>query len=267
MDSIDAVAWVSWLNTLPPEALWVAQLLVCFGGILLFLRLFGPAGLCVYMLLAVIGANIEVLKVVDFAVMPDPVAMGTVLFASSYLCTDVLTEYYGRHWAHRAVWIGFFGLLFFVVFMLLAMGYQPLTEEVAVATGNEWALGTQEHLVAVFTPTPIFFIAGMAAYLVSQFHDVWMFRLIRKLTGGRWLFLRNNVSTIVSGLIDNAVFSLLAWIVLRDQPLPLDTVIWTYIVGTWLMRIVIALLDTPFIYLARRCLPPADRLAPAPVDV
>ena len=264
MDSIDAAGWVAWLNGLPPEVVWVVQLLVCFGGILLFLRLFGPAGLCVYMLLAIVGANVEVLKVVDFAVMPDPVAMGTVLFASSYLCTDILTEYYGRHWAHRAVWLGFFGLLFFVVFMLLAMGYSPLTEEVAVATGNEWELGMQEHLTAVFTPTPIFFIAGMAAYLVSQFHDVWMFRLVRRLTGGRWLFLRNNVSTIISALIDNAVFSLLAWVVLRNEPLPLDTVIWTYIIGTWLMRIVIALLDTPFIYLARRCLPPADRAPLAP---
>ncbi|MEZ5668393.1 MAG: queuosine precursor transporter [Alphaproteobacteria bacterium] len=261
MDAIDPSHWVAALNALPPEVIWIAQLLACFGGILLFLRLFGPAGLCVFMLLAVIGANIQVLKVVDFAVMPDPVALGTVLFASSYLCTDILAEYYGRHWAHRAVWIGFFGLLFFILFMFFGMGFAPLTPEVAAATGNEWALGMQDHLAAVFTPAPVFFIAGMAAYLTSQFHDVWMYRLIRRLTGGRMLYLRNNVSTILSALIDNTVFSLLAWIVLPAEPLPLDTVIWTYIFGTWVLRVAVALLDTPFIYAARWCLPPADRVA------
>ncbi|MGF1626390.1 MAG: queuosine precursor transporter [Alphaproteobacteria bacterium] len=260
MDAIDAGQWVAALNALPPELIWVAELLVCFGGILLFLRLFGPTGLCVFMLLTVIGANIEVLKVVDFSILPDPVAQGTILFASSYLCTDILNEYYGRHWAHRAVWLGFFGLLAFVVLMLLGLGFTPLTPEVAAATGNDWALGMQEHLLAVFTPAPIFFVAGMAAYLVSQFHDVWLYRLIRRLTGGRFLFLRNNVSTIISALIDTIVFSVLAWIVLPREALPLDTVIWTYIVGTWVLRVAVAMLDTPFIYLARRCLPPADRV-------
>lgn len=259
MNAIDPAQWIVALNALPPELIWIAQLLACFGGILLFLRLFGPAGLCVFMALAVIGANIEVLKVVDFALLPEPVALGTVLFASSYLCTDILTEYYGRHWAHRAVWLGFFGLLVFIIFMFLGMGFTPLSPEVAAETGTDWALGMQEHLAAVFTPTPIFFVAGMAAYLISQFSDVWIYRLVRRLTAGRALWLRNNASTILSALLDNAIFSLLAWIVLNPDPLPLSTVIWTYIIGTWVLRVAVAVLDTPFIYLARRCLPPADR--------
>ena len=267
MDAIDPARWIAALNALPPEAIWIAQLVACFGGILFFLRLFGPTGLCIFMVLAVIGANIQVLKVVDFALLPDPVALGTVLFASSYLCTDILAEYYGRHWAHRAVWIGFFGLLTFILFMYLGMGFAPLTPDVASATGNDWALGTQGNLVAIFNQTPIFFIAGMAAYLTSQFHDVWMYRLIRRLTNGRKLYLRNIVSTVISALIDNTVFSLLAWIVLPPEPLPLDTVIWTYIIGTWILRVAVALLDTPFIYLARRCLPPADRGAVAAADL
>jgi queuosine precursor transporter len=182
-----------------------------------------------------------------------------VPFAATYLCTDLLTEYYGRRWALRAVWLGFFGLLTFIVFMFLAMGYAPLTAEVATATGNEWTLGTQAHLTAIFTPAPIFFISGMAAYLASQLHDVWLYRLVRRLTGGRALYLRNILSTSVSALIDNTIFSLLAWIVLNPDPLPLSTVIWTYILGTWVLRVVLAFIDTPFMYLARWCLPPADR--------
>src|SRR5690554_408186 len=107
MDAIDAGAWVAVLNAWPPEALWLAELVICFGGILLFLRLFGPTGVCAFMVVAVIGANIEVLKVVDSSVLPEPVAQGTILFACTYLCTDILTEYYNRRWAHRAVWLGF----------------------------------------------------------------------------------------------------------------------------------------------------------------
>jgi uncharacterized integral membrane protein (TIGR00697 family) len=259
MDAIDARAWVEALNLLPPELIWVAELVVCFGGILLFLRLFGPAGVCAFVVLAVICANIQLLKVVDSSVLGEPVAQGTIVFASTYLCTDILTEYYGRRWAHRAVWLGFFALLAFTLLMLGTLGYAPLSPDVAEATGNAHALGMQEHLLAVFTPIPIFYIAGMAAYLASQFHDVWLYRLIRRLTNGRWLFLRNNVATMVSALIDNTIFSLLAWVVLPREPLDLDTVIWTYILGTWVLRVVVALLDTPFIYLARRCLPPEDR--------
>ena len=71
---------------------------------------------------------------------------------------------------------------------------------------------------------PIFFAASMIAYLISQFFDVWFFEFISKLTNRRFLWLRNNLSTITSSLIDNFIFSIFAWIIFNPNPLNFSTV-------------------------------------------
>lgn len=244
---------VAWANGLPPEAVWLAMLVACFLIVLGFLRAFGAAGLQAYVVIGIIGANVQVLKPVQFSVFADPVALGTILFASTYLATDVLSEHYGPAQARKAVWMGFAGLLAWVVLMLLTLGFRPLTPEEA-GEGLAWALGVNDAMATLFLPAPIFLIAGMTAYLISQHHDVWLYALMRRLTGNKRLWLRNNVSTWVSALIDNTIFSLLAWIVLPivfgGDPLPFDTVLLTYILGTYGLRVAVALLDTPFVYAA-----------------
>ena len=81
------------LNTLSTELMWFIMLLFCFFSILIFLRIFGYIGIFIYSALAVIAGNIQVLKTVDFFYSPEPVALGTILFASTFLCTDILSEY------------------------------------------------------------------------------------------------------------------------------------------------------------------------------
>ena len=83
-------------NSLSTELMWSIMLLFCFISILIFLRLFGYVGIFIYSSLAVIVGNIQVLKTVDFFYSPEPVALGTILFASTFLCTDILSEYYGK---------------------------------------------------------------------------------------------------------------------------------------------------------------------------
>lgn len=253
MDLLSPTDLIAAMNALPPEAIWVLLLLLCFGAILFAGIVLGEAGLQAYIAVAVIGANMQVLKPVQFEVLPDPVALGTILFASSYLCTDILAELYGRDAARKGVWVGFSAFLFWTILSVLTLGFRPL-DAVSAGPDMAWALPVQDAMALLFTPTPIFFVAGMTAYLISQFHDIWLYRLVGRLTGGRHLWLRNNVSTMVSALIDNTVFSLLAWIVLASDPLPLRTVIVTYIVGTLGLRLVVALLDTPFLYAARALL-------------
>jgi len=206
------------MNSLPPEMIWLLMLIACFGGVLLSDRLFGCAGLYVYIAVAVIGANIQVLKAVQFSFYDNPVALGTILFSSTFLATDLLAEQYGATAAQRGVWLGFVAYLFFVLVMLLTLGYAPLTPEQA-GENMAWALPYQDHLLALFLPQPAFFAAGMIAYLFSQFHDVWLFDKLKTLFSGHHLWLRNNVATILSALIDNTVFSLLAWIVFAANPL------------------------------------------------
>lgn len=247
---------IAWMNGLPPEWIWVGLLAFSFVSILALLRLLGPPGLYVYIGVAVVAANLQVLKAVKFGFFPDPVALGTVLFASTYLCTDILAEYYGPKQARVGVSLGFAAMLLMTVWMMATLGFRPLS---APGPEWEWALENHGHLRALFTPAPALFVAGMTAYLISQYHDVWVYQRIRRLTHGRFVWLRNNVSTMISALIDNTIFGVLAWWVFAAEPMPWRVLIFTYILGTYGLRIVVALLDTPVVYLARFCLPPADR--------
>ena len=126
------------------------------------------------------------------------------------------------------------------ILMIITIGFKP--------SSQDWV---QDSLSNVFTPMTRFFIASMIAYLISQYFDVWFFNYIKKYTSQKYLWLRNNLSTVASSLVDNTVFSIFAWILLNPEPASLYNVIMIYILGTYLLRIIIALLDTPFIYVAK----------------
>ena len=124
--------------------------------------------------------------------------------------------------------------------MIITIGFKPSSED--------WI---QESLTNVFTPMTRFFIASMIAYLISQYFDVWFYNYIKNATNKKYLWFRNNFSTVVSSFIDNTVFSIFAWILLNPDPASMYNVIMIYILGTYLLRVIIALLDTPFIYIAK----------------
>ena len=243
----DFYKFVEILNSISPDYLWLIFLLISFLAVLFFLRLFGEVGLYVYTVIAIVAANIQVLKAVQFSFFHESVALGTVLFASTFLCTDILAEHYGVEKARKNVLIGFFGFLMMTVLMLFTIGFKPLDDG--------WSITIQESLSNIFIPLPTFFIASMIAYLVSQYFDVWFFKIIADLTNKRFLWLRNNLSTMTSSLIDNTIFSVLAWIVLNPNPLTFNEVLFKYIIGTYILRIFIALIDTPFLYLSKYLLP------------
>lgn len=250
---LSLVSVIAALNALPPTVLLAGQMLFCFSAILVMARLFGRAGLYIYLVVAIIAANVEVMKAVQFPFYEHPVAMGTVLFSSTYLATDILTEYFGRQAARRGVYLGFAGYLLFTLMMLITLGFRPLTPEQA-GTEMAWALPVQEQLAALFLPAPALFAAGMGSYIASQLFDVWVYQKIRGVTGQRHLWLRTNASTMISALVDNTVFSVLAWRLLSPRPVDLHTLLFTYILGTYALRLVTSLLDTPFMYLSRRAL-------------
>ena len=241
------------------EVVWFIMLILCFLSILVFLRLFGYVGLYVYSAIAIIAANIQVLKQANFNFFssinekiipfyePSPIALGTILFASTFLCTDILSEYYGKEKARKNVLIGFCSFFLMTILMLVTIGIQPAEDE--------WVSMVQESLAILFTPMTSIFVASMIAYLISQYFDIWFFSYLKTVSSNKLLWLRNNVSTAVSSLIDNTIFSIFAWIILNPNPFPLSDVIMTFILGVYLLRVFIALLDTPFIYLARYFIP------------
>jgi uncharacterized integral membrane protein (TIGR00697 family) len=233
------------LQSAPPELVEVLMLVAAYGGVLVFYRQFGIYGLTAFCVIAIIGANIQVLKVVQYNVFPQPVALGTVLFSSSYLAIDLITENFGTAAARRTIWIGFCCLLFHNAFMLLTLGYAPADTSAA-------GLETESAFKALVGPQPGLLAAGLISFLISQHLDVAIYAKVRSATAGKYLWLRNGAATIGAALVDNIVFSLLAWEVFAVKRVPFDALIFTYILGTFFLRVVIALLDTPFMYLSRR---------------
>ena len=103
-------------------------------------------------------------------------------------------------------------------------------------------------------------VAGLVAYIISQSHDVWAFHVWKRVTRGKWLWLRNNASTIVSQLIDTVIFITLAFYGVVP-----NNILLKLIIGQWMWKAVVAVLDTPFVYLGvyvlRKSLPAAAALA------
>ncbi|WP_024333349.1 queuosine precursor transporter [Desulfotignum balticum] len=216
------------------ELLWLAMLAVNFGFILFSYKIFGRPGLYAWVPLAAIVSNIQVIKLVElFGITA---TLGNIVYASSFLVTDILSEIYGKKQAKKAVFIGLFSLVAMTVLMNLALWFTPAPDDFA-----------QDSLANIFGFMPRIAAASLLAYLVSQMHDVWAYDFWRRrFPGLRRIWLRNNASTMVSQFIDSTVFTVLAfWGVF--PPAVLVQIFWT----TYLLKWVVGVADTPFIYLAR----------------
>lgn len=215
------------------ETLWILFALMDLCMVLVVYRLFGKVGLFGLMVFNLMLCNIQVLKTVQLFGLTT--TLGNILYASVFLATDLLGEFYGKKEARKGVLLGFVTLLMMVAYMQLALKFQPSAEDFA-----------QPHLEALFGFLPRVAFASMAAYLVSQLHDVWAFHAIRERTGEKWLWLRNNASTMVSQLLDSVIFCTIAfWGVFSVN------VFMEILLSTYLIKVVVAALDTPFIYLAK----------------
>jgi uncharacterized integral membrane protein (TIGR00697 family) len=222
------------LAGLPNELLWLILLFVNFLFILAAYRLFGRIGLFVWVAIATILANIQVLKMVDL--LSVGVTLGNITYASSFLVTDILSENYGRKEAKKAVYIGFFSLITTVVIMNVAIAFTPNTFDFI-----------QESLENIFTILPRIALASLIAYGVSQLHDVWAYSYWKKkFPGSGLLWLRNNFSTMISQLIDSLLFTFIAFWGLLSTNEFLQILVSTYVLK-WL----VAAVDTPFLYIAK----------------
>jgi hypothetical protein len=197
-------------------------------------RFFGRAGLLAMIVFSLLICNIQVIKTVQLFGITT--TLGNVLYASVFLTTDILGEFYGKKAAKQGVLLGFSALILVTVYMQIALYFTPATDDFA-----------QPHLQAIFGFMPRIATGSMVAYLVSQWHDVWAFHLLKSWTKGRYLWLRNNGSTLISQALDSLVFCTIAfWGVF-------ETSVWIQIVlSTYLMKSIMGVMDTPFIYLARR---------------
>tara|TARA_Y100001970_G_scaffold294071_1_gene446514 strand:- start:30980 stop:31795 length:816 start_codon:yes stop_codon:yes gene_type:complete len=246
--------FVQIFNSISPEYTWIIFLFFCLSTILIFLKIFGEIGIYIYTSIAIIAANIQILKLVKFSFFIEPIALGTILFSTTFVCTDILVEHYGIKKARKNIYIGFSSFLLMNFFMLFTLGFTPLDFD-TYSQEYLWAIDNHNYLLNIFLPLPIFFAASMISYLISQFFDVWFYNFILRITNKKYLWFRNNLSTIISSLIDNFIFSILAWIIFNPEPLDFFVVLFTYVLGTYILRVFIAIIDTPFLYIARFIVP------------
>lgn len=215
--------------------LWIVQLLVDFSLIMLAFRLWGKYGLYVWWAISVIVANIQVTKNVMLFGMD--ATLGNVLYATSFLATDLLSEFYGPKQSGKAVWVGFFALVSMTVMMQLALFFQPSASDIG-----------QAALSQIFGLMPRIALGSLIAYLCSNTHDIWAFEFWKKRKPGkRTLWIRNNFSTMVSQAIDTVIFTLIAFVGVY----PKDVVI-SIMISTYVLKWVVAVCDTPFMYLGRK---------------
>jgi len=215
----------------------------CWGALLfLFLRT-GVSGTLLYIGLGSVVANIQVLKTATLEVSAEPMVLGTVIFTSLFWAIDLLTEHAGPQIARRALFLSFVAPGLATLWMMIAVAYPP------VQTLSN--LEVQRALEILFLPAPGLFLASLSAYGISQLADIWIFSALKTQTKGRFLGLRAAVASVGSSFLDHILFSLFAWGLLRIQDVSWRTLFWTYIVGAFGLRFLLALGAVPLLYTAR----------------
>ena len=228
-------------------SLFNIAMMVCYayGGCLLLQRFAGSVGLMVFQSLAMIIANIQVMKIMPLPFCSESVAMGTEVMMASFFATDLLCEFYGHKQAQQGVLLSFISYGFFTLFLIT-------TVRVPLGVGASlFCIQSHDAITHLFSPSPIFLCASILAAVISQMVDILIFTALKNRDGEKNLGLRAFISTTIGSFIDTVVFSLLAWIILAPTPLPLVTVIKTYIGATFVIRTCLTCIQWPLMYCAK----------------
>jgi hypothetical protein len=162
------------------------------------------------------------------------ISVGILPYPLTFLITDLISEIYGRKKANQVVTAGIFASLFSMSIILVA----DLVPAIPSSPVNDKVFSS------VFALSPIAVLASMLAYLCAQYVDIAIYHFWKKLTNGKFLWLRNNFSTFTSQFIDTflvvgllCIFKVLPW-----------SLFYGLVVSGFLFKILIALVDTPFLY-------------------
>ena len=214
--------------------IFIGETIVLFGLLVLVSRLFGRDGLIAWVGLATVLANIITAK--NAEILGLSTAIGTVMFASTFLATDILTECYGKEYAKKAVYLGLFSSALLIISTQIALLYQP--------SPIDYADGAMRTLFGLNLRISL---ASMAMYFIANMGDIAIFDGLRKKTEGRYLWLRNNVATIICNCLENFGFIFLAFVGIYD----IGTIM-IIALSTSVIEALAAVIDTPFLYLGKK---------------
>ena len=216
------------------EIILAIEVVVVFSLLLACHKFFNREGVIAWVAVATVLANIITAK--NAMIFGLSTAIGTVMFASTFLATDILSECYSKEDAKKAVYVGLFSNVVLILATQIALRYIPSPFDYA-----------NEAMTTLFALNLRISIASAVMYFVANMADVYIFNKLKEKMNGRALWLRNNVSTILCNCLENFGFIGLAFWGIYD----LQTII-TIAVSTSIIELIVALLDTPFLYIARK---------------
>tara|TARA_R110002012_G_scaffold291564_1_gene486011 strand:+ start:6388 stop:7092 length:705 start_codon:yes stop_codon:yes gene_type:complete len=163
------------------------------------------------------------------------ISVGILPYPITFLITDLISEIYGKKAANQVVTTGIFASLFSMLIIYTANAVPATT----------WSPVGDDLFSTVFGNTAFAVLASMLAYLFAQFIDIQIYHFWKRLTKGKHLWIRNNFSTFFSQFIDTSTILLLLC--------SFNIIEWNKFTGLliagFLFKVLIALLDTPFLYL------------------
>ena len=179
-----------------------------------------------------------------FTIVGISLTAGSITYPFTFFFFFIIAEIFGHKRSQLAIWLGFFVSIFAVAVIKFAY-MLPIYENSPI---------TQTVFEKVYGFMPGIVLGSMVAYLIAQFTDVFIFELLKKLTRDKHLWLRNNVSTFISQLIDTLVFALVAWIIWplldpSNSTNPAPWPVWREITtNEYIFKIILSICQTPFIY-------------------
>lgn len=182
--------------------------------------------------------------------IPFLLAVGVLPYPVTFLCTDFISEFYGRKRANFVVMVGLVLNLWvlFIVWLGGVLNPPPL--------GPDGLPTPETHGYAFFVVRQLAFgavVASMLAYLAAQLCDVYLFHFWKRLTKGKHLWLRNNGSTLASQFVDTVAVILITHFYARGLPIDADRDLWpqllVFIGSGYVFKMVAALADTVPFYL------------------
>ncbi len=212
--------------------LGIISVFITFSLTVLAEKIFKKEGLYAWISIATIIANIIICKSIDL--LSFKVNLGNVLFASSFLATDIMNEKYGKDDSKKAIILAVFSQIVFLLSTQIALLYTPNDIDIA-----------NDAMKTLFSINLRVSISSIIMYLVSNMFDVYLYEKIKKkVTDKMWL--RNNVSTIISNSLENYLFTALAFIGIFSFKEIIEIASTASI-----LEIIIAAMDTPFLYLSK----------------
>ena len=209
------------------------NIVVTFSLVVLIEKLFKKEGLYAWLSIAIILANLTVCKIID--IFNYTTSLGNVLFASCFLATDIMSEKYSKEDAKKGIYISLFCGITFIIITQLTLLFVPSNEDIV-----------NESMKTLFSISIRTTSASMLMYFISNMVDIYIYNKLKEKYSDK-LWLRNNISTILCNCIENYFFNTLAFIGI----LPLSVIL-SIATTTTIIEIIIAICDTPFLYISKK---------------